>query len=150
MPQTRPFIYLDNAATSLPKPRGVAEAVAEAIGRAGNPGRSGHLLSIGSARDLFIARERLAELFGCRDSSRFAFTENATGSLNRALKGLLKPGDHCVASPHVVKQNPAAPRKPLLACHSVRVLTGEAANQDGLLTRCALLNPQLAGVPFRS
>lgn len=98
MPQTRPFIYLDNAATSLPKPRGVAEAVAEAIGRAGNPGRSGHLLSIGSARDLFIARERLAELFGCRDSSRFAFTENATGSLNRALKGLLKPGDHVVTT----------------------------------------------------
>jgi cysteine desulfurase family protein len=98
MPQSRPFIYLDNAATSLPKPPGVAEAVAEAIGRAGNPGRSGHLLSIGSARDLFTARERLAELFGFRDSSRFAFTENATGSLNRALKGLLRAGDHVVTT----------------------------------------------------
>jgi cysteine desulfurase family protein len=98
MAPTRSFIYLDNAATSLPKPRGVAEAVAEAIGRAGNPGRSGHLLSIGSARDLFTARERLAELFGFRDSSRFAFTENATGSLNRALKGLLRPGDHVVTT----------------------------------------------------
>ncbi|HEY5996312.1 MAG TPA: aminotransferase class V-fold PLP-dependent enzyme, partial [Candidatus Deferrimicrobiaceae bacterium] len=98
MAPTRSFIYLDNAATSLPKPRGVAEAVAEAIGRAGNPGRSGHLLSVGSARDLFTARERLAELFGFRDSSRFAFTENATGSLNRALKGLLRPGDHVVTT----------------------------------------------------
>jgi len=64
-----PYIYLDNAATSLPKPPGVAKAVADAILRAGNPGRSGHALSIRSARDLFSARERLAELFGCADSS---------------------------------------------------------------------------------
>ncbi len=92
------YIYLDNAATSLPKPRGVAEAVAGAIGRAGNPGRSGHALSIGSARDLFAARERLAELFGFRDSARFVFTENATGALNRAIKGLLRPGDHVVTT----------------------------------------------------
>jgi cysteine desulfurase family protein len=92
------LLYLDNAATSLPKPRGVAEAVAEAIGRAGNPGRSGHALSIGSARDLFTARERLAELFGFRDSSRFVFTGNATGALNQAIKGLLRPGDHVVTT----------------------------------------------------
>lgn len=95
---SRGFVYLDNAATSLPKPRGVAEAVAAAIGRAGNPGRSGHRLSILSARDLFTARERLAELFGFRDSARFTFTENATGALNRAIKGLLVPGDHVVTT----------------------------------------------------
>lgn len=94
----RELVYLDNAATSLPKPPGVARAVAEAIGRAGNPGRSGHALSIRSARDLFTARERLAELFSCRDSARFAFTENATGALNRAIKGLLVPGDHVVTT----------------------------------------------------
>jgi cysteine desulfurase family protein len=92
------LIYLDNAATSLPKPRGVAGAVAGAIGRAGNPGRSGHSLSILSARDLFTARERLAELFGFRDSSRFVFTGNATGALNQAIKGLLRPGDHVVTT----------------------------------------------------
>lgn len=92
------MIYLDNAATSLPKPPGVAKAVAEAIGRAGNPGRSGHVLSIRSARDLFTARERLAELFGFRDSSRFVFTENATAALNQAIKGLLRPGDHVVTT----------------------------------------------------
>ena len=98
MTRGRDFLYLDNAATSLPKPKGVAEAVAEAIGRAGNPGRSGHLLSIRSARDLFEARERLAALMGFRDSSRFVFTENATGALNRAIKGILRPGDHVVTS----------------------------------------------------
>lgn len=91
-------IYLDNAATSLPKPRGVAEAVAAAIRRAGNPGRSGHALSIRSARDLFRARERLAELFGADDSSRFVFTANATTALSLAIKGLLRPGDHAVTT----------------------------------------------------
>jgi cysteine desulfurase/selenocysteine lyase len=77
----------------------VAEAVADAIRRAGNHGRSGHVLSIRSARDLFAARERLAELFGCPDSSRFVFTENATAALNQAIKGVgLRPGDHVVTT----------------------------------------------------
>jgi cysteine desulfurase/selenocysteine lyase len=76
----------------------VAEAVAAAIRRAGNPGRSGHVLSIRSARDLFTARERLSELFGCPDSSRFVFTGNATAALNQAIKGVLQPGDHVVTT----------------------------------------------------
>ena len=76
----------------------MAEAVAAAIRRAGNPGRSGHVLSIRSARDVFAARERLAELFGARDSSRFVFTENATAALNQAIKGILRAGDHVVTT----------------------------------------------------
>jgi cysteine desulfurase/selenocysteine lyase len=76
----------------------VAKAVGEAVLRAGNPGRSGHALSIRSARDLFVARERLAELFGSADSSRFVFTENATVALNQAIKGVLRPGDHVVTT----------------------------------------------------
>jgi len=76
----------------------MAEAVTRALGRAGNPGRSGHALSIRSARDLFVARERLAELFGARDSSRFVFTGNATEALNQAIKGVLRPGDHAVTT----------------------------------------------------
>ena len=76
----------------------MAGAVAAAIRRAGNPGRSGHVLSLRSARDVFVARERLAELFGAGDSSRFVFTENATAALNQAIKGLLKAGDHVVTT----------------------------------------------------
>jgi len=76
----------------------VAKAVADAILRAGNPGRSGHVLSIRSARDVFAARERLAQLFGYADSSRFVFTENATAALNQAIKGVLRPGDHVVTT----------------------------------------------------
>lgn len=98
LPDPRAFVYLDNAATSLPKPNGVAEAVAAAIRRAGNPGRSGHALSLRSSRDLFLARERLAELFGAKDSSRFVFTENATAALNQAIKGILSAGDHVVTT----------------------------------------------------
>jgi len=73
-------------------------AVAAAIRRAGNPGRSGHVLSLRSARDLFAGRERLAELFGARESSRFVFTGNATIALNQAIKGILRPGDHVVTT----------------------------------------------------
>jgi cysteine desulfurase/selenocysteine lyase len=76
----------------------VAETVAGAIRRAGNPGRSGHALSIRSARDLFLTRERLASLFGVKDSSRFVFTGNATVALNQAIKGILRPGDHAVTT----------------------------------------------------
>lgn len=72
--------------------------MAAALRRAGNPGRSGHALSIRSARDLFQARERLAELFEADDSSRFVFTWNATAALNMAIKGLLRPGDHAVTT----------------------------------------------------
>ena len=72
--------------------------MAKAMRRAGNPGRSGHALSLRSARDLFVARERLAELFGCVDSSRFVFAENATAALNQAIKGVLRPGDHVVTT----------------------------------------------------
>lgn len=72
--------------------------MAGAIRRAGNPGRSGHVLSIRSARDLFAGRERLAQLFGERDSSRFVFTVNATTALNLAIKGVLRPGDHAVTT----------------------------------------------------
>ena len=76
----------------------MADAVRAALMRAGNPGRSAHVLSIRSARDLFIARERLAELFGAGDSSRFVFTENATAALNLAIKGIVRPGDHVVTT----------------------------------------------------
>lgn len=94
----RRLIYLDNAATSLPKAPGVARAVASALERAGNPGRSGHSLSIKSARDLHAARERIAELFDARDSSRFVFTLNATMALNTAILGVVRPGDRVVTT----------------------------------------------------
>jgi cysteine desulfurase family protein len=93
------MIYLDNAATSWPKPPGVKEAMFKFMEEIGaNPGRSGHLLSIEAARILYETREALATCFNVKDSSRIVFTLNATESINLALKGLLKPGDHVITS----------------------------------------------------
>lgn len=64
----------------------------------GNPGRSGHRLSVEAARVIFRARESVAKLLNVRDSSRVVFTKNATEAINVALKGLLGPGDHVVTT----------------------------------------------------
>ncbi len=92
-------IYLDNPATSWPKPPQVKEAMIKFMEEVGaNPGRSGHSLSIEAARIIYDAREAVSTLFHVKDSSRVVFTLNATESLNLALKGLLKPGDHVITS----------------------------------------------------
>ncbi len=113
----------------------MAEAVASAIRRAGNPGRSGHILSIRSARDLFDARERLAALFGARDSSRFVFMENATAALNQAIKGILRPGDHAVTTS--VEHNSVM--RPLRRMEGAGVsVTVVPANREGVVDAVAV------------
>ena len=93
------MIYFDNAATSWPKPPAVRAALEEYFGEAGgNPGRSGHRMSIAAARIVENAREALAELLNVPDPSRIIFTHNATHALNLALQGLLRPGDHVVTT----------------------------------------------------
>ena len=93
------LIYLDNAATTFPKPGATLEAMAHCMRNAGgSPGRSGHRLSIEAGRILFNARESLAGLFGVSDPLRIVLTKNATEALNIAICGLLKPGDHVVTS----------------------------------------------------
>jgi len=93
------MIYFDNPATSWPKPPQVKEAMNRFMEEVGaNPGRSGHFRSIEAARIVFETREVLSVLFHVKDSSRIVFTLNATESINLALKGLLKPGDHVITS----------------------------------------------------
>ncbi len=93
------LIYLDNAATSHPKPESVIQAMAAFMRYVGgNPGRSGHRLSIEAGRVVFEAREKIAALFGFSDSSRVIFGQNATEAVNLGLKGLLRPGDHVITS----------------------------------------------------
>jgi cysteine desulfurase/selenocysteine lyase len=92
-------IYLDNAATSWPKPPQVLEAMTDVLERAGgNPGRSGHLLSVKAARVMYDAREDIARFFNAPDPMRVIFTCGATHAINLVLRGLLKPGDHVVTS----------------------------------------------------
>jgi cysteine desulfurase family protein len=93
------MIYLDNAATSWPKPKEVLHAMADFLENSGgNPGRSGHRLSISAARIVYNVREAVAELFHAPDPQKVIFTLNVTHALNLALCGLLKPGDHVVTS----------------------------------------------------
>ncbi len=91
-------IYLDNAATSHPKPECVYQRVLEALRCGGNAGRGGHDASLAANRLLFAAREGLADFFSVTDSSRIVFTPNATTAINTALFGLLQPGDRVVTS----------------------------------------------------
>lgn len=92
-------IYFDNAATSWPKPPAVRAALDEYFSDAGgNPGRSGHRMSIAAARLVEGSREVLAEFFNAEDPSHIVFTQNATHAINIALYGLVRPGDHVVTT----------------------------------------------------
>ena len=92
-------IYLDNAATSFPKPEPVYQAVMHAMREIGaSAGRSGHRRSLEAGRLLFQAREAVSALLAAPDSSRVIFTHNATEALNMAVRGALSPGDHVITT----------------------------------------------------
>ena len=92
------MIYLDNAATTRPKPPGVAEAVTAAMNGWGNCGRGAHPEAVAAARTVYGLREKLAGLFGCRRPDHVCFTPNSTMALNIAISGLLGPGDHVLST----------------------------------------------------
>lgn len=92
-------IYLDNAATSFPKPECVYDAVLQTMRMVGaSPGRGGHGAAMVASRLLFEARETVARFVGLPDSSRLIFTHNTTEALNLAVRGLLQAGDHVVTT----------------------------------------------------
>ncbi len=93
------MIYLDNAATSWPKPPGVAEAMLHFLQHIGaNPGRSAHRQAIAAGRVVYEAREAVAQLFNAPDPLHVVFGANVTEALNLALYGYLRPGDHVITS----------------------------------------------------
>ena len=93
------MIYLDNAATSFPKPDTVGRAVSGVIARlAANPGRSGHRLSLAAGRIVMNCRKALAEILCVPEPERVLFCFNCTDALNLAIFGLLSPGDHVIAT----------------------------------------------------
>jgi cysteine desulfurase family protein len=125
------MIYFDNAATSWPKPPAVRAALSEYFGEAGgNPGRSGHRMSVAAARIVETARETLAELLHSNDASRIVFTHNATHALNLALYGVLRSGDHVVTTS--IEHNSVM--RPLRHLETLGVeLTVVACAPDGML-----------------
>jgi cysteine desulfurase/selenocysteine lyase len=93
------MIYLDNAATSFPKPEPVYQALDQfARSTLANPGRSGHRMALDSERVLDDTRHALNQLFKGESPDRWVFTLNCTDALNIAIKGTIEPGDHVITS----------------------------------------------------
>lgn len=125
------MIYLDNAATSFPKPPAVTESIVDFLAHsAGNPGRSGHVLALAAQTVVAATRRQLASLFGVPDPSRIVFALNATDALNTALWGLLRPGDRVVTTS--IEHNAVARPLHALAERGVEV-TRVACAPDGTL-----------------
>jgi cysteine desulfurase family protein len=93
------MIYLDNAATSFPKPESVYQALDRfARESLANPGRAGHKMALEAERTLDDCRHRLNRLFNGTSPDRFVFTLNCTDALNMAIKGVLRQGDHVITT----------------------------------------------------
>ena len=93
------MIYLDNAATSFPKPRAVLDEVNRYIRHScGNPGRSGHRLALRAAEAVYFAREEVAGLLSIKSPERVIVTSNATHALNLAIKALITHPCHVLTS----------------------------------------------------
>ena len=93
------MIYLDNAATSWPKPEDVYETLGQFLRDAGaNPGRAGHRMAVAAADAIAECRTGIARLINAESPDRVVFTSNTTDSLNMAILGLLRPGDHAITT----------------------------------------------------
>ncbi|MBQ3928840.1 MAG: aminotransferase class V-fold PLP-dependent enzyme, partial [Clostridia bacterium] len=92
------MIYLDNSATTFPKPETVRRSLYEAVRSGANPGRGGHPLSLKASESIFETRKTAAAFFGVGNETNVVFTLNCTMSLNIVIKGILKEGDHVVVS----------------------------------------------------
>ncbi|MDE7389902.1 MAG: aminotransferase class V-fold PLP-dependent enzyme, partial [Lachnospiraceae bacterium] len=93
------MIYLDNSATTYPKPQIVRKGVSDATANFGaNPGRSGHAMALRASEEIYNARRKIADFFNEENPENVIFTLNCTHAVNIVLKGFLKSGDHVVVS----------------------------------------------------
>lgn len=93
------MIYLDNSATTSPKPQSVINAVNRAVRNfSANPGRGGHKLSVLTAHEIYKARQNIADFFHVPEEENVIFSPGCTASLNTVMKGVLKKGDHVILS----------------------------------------------------
>ncbi|NUM34465.1 MAG: aminotransferase class V-fold PLP-dependent enzyme [Candidatus Brocadiae bacterium] len=92
-------VYFDNPATSFPKPEIVVDAIAQCMKEiGGNPGRSGHRMSMEAGEQIFFTREVLSDFFGVQNPMKVIFCSNATDALNLAIQGLAYQGGHAITS----------------------------------------------------
>lgn len=92
------MIYLDNAATTMHKPKEVIDAVINAMSSMGNAGRGASEASLSASRIIYDTREKLCKFFNGENPKQIVFTNNSTESLNIAIKGLLNAGDHVITT----------------------------------------------------
>ncbi len=119
------MIYLDNAATTCPKPQSVIRKMSEAA-ELGNPGRGSHKLAAAGAKIVYGCREAAAEMFG-GEPERVIFTVNATHALNMAIKGLVKPGGHILIDSFAHN----AAYRPVMALVNSGVCTADVYDASG-------------------
>ena len=93
------MIYLDNAATTFPKPESVYDEMMDCMKNyCANPGRAGHRLAMKAAREIYETRDSLAKLLNVDNPMNIIFTNNATESINLAIKGFIKEGEHIITT----------------------------------------------------
>jgi cysteine desulfurase/selenocysteine lyase len=93
------MVYLDNAATSYPKPECVYLDMERCLREyCANPGRGGHAMSIEAGKAVTEARDVICRFFNIKNPMQLAFTKNATEALNIAIKGILKPSCHVITT----------------------------------------------------
>ncbi len=125
------MIYLDNAATSFPKPETVYEALDRfARTSLANPGRAGHRMAIAAEGQLDAGRNALNRFFRGEAPERWIFTLNGTDGLNIAIKGIVRPGDHVVTTD--LEHNSVS--RPLVALEKAGVITlTRVGSEDGYI-----------------
>jgi cysteine desulfurase/selenocysteine lyase len=126
------MIYLDNGATSWPKPEVVYETLANFLRTAGaNPSRGSHVMANRAAATINDTRAKIGRLLGAPDPKRVIFASNATDALNMAIKGILNSGDHAVTT--VMEHNSV--RRPLRALEAMGVtVTKVQADREGIVS----------------
>lgn len=123
------MIYLDNAATSFPKPRGLAEYMADFINHQGGSfGRGGYKTAIKNSEDVLSVRMSVANLFGSDMPERFIFTKNATEALNTAILGTLTKGDTVITTP--LEHNSVMRPLNMLGCNIITLPLKEDGSAD--------------------
>ena len=137
-------VYLDNAATTFPKPKEVLDSMYDyMINVGGNANRGNYSNSLATNRYLYEARELICEFFGFDKPSNVIFTNNVTTSLNILIKGILKPGDHAITSS--MEHNSVL--RPLMSCKEDRNISVDIINADsqGFIKPCEIekmINPK--------
>src|SRR5690349_7064156 len=126
------MIYLDNAATSFPKPEPVYQALDRfARTSLANPGRAGHHMAVTAEKTLDDVRHVLNQFFQGASPDRWIFTLNCTDALNIAIKGVVQPGDHVVTTD--LEHNSIS--RPLCALEKAGTISlTRVASRDGYVT----------------